>query len=521
MRTSVGRDCLFLFAFVLLFFALLLAAPFCVSIILDPWLRDVSQTALLLRGEKDWGNPAHFLLLAGFIGAIGGILWRSQMGHFSYFKVHIFETQRLVVLLVFVWGSLCLLGALPFLYLTEASFGDALFESVSALTTTGATLFERTPSQEGSLILWRHQWAWIGGALTLVSIILILMPARIGGLPEGEVVLPGYKRVSVKTGEGFLSVALGIIGVYCLLTLLCFGLLIATGISAFDATCLSLSALSTSGLTPDGRGSLPYGNSSVELVLIIFMFLGGTGFIWGGTFLRWCKRTAQTARLETIWILGSIGSLLLLFLFSFWRVQLKEGENPLFGIGQAAWNGLFTATSLVTSTGFERTAGSFFKIPIPLLLFFAFIGGATLSTAGGLKAYRFLQMLRQSKRELNKLIHPHSIQRDLTGSPERDIRPIKAIWAYFTASVLFLAGASLIFTLEPLSYEAALVCAVSLLANIGPLYSSGSFPDGSIFWPNFSEFGSVSKYTAAMLMFFGRLEILAVLVALQRLLFFR
>lgn len=476
---------LFLFSYVLLAFGAAMLLPVAVA-----------------AASGDTRSLVDFILLAALTGFFAfGFMFALQGQRRSFGRMQSF------LLLLFGWTALSVVGALPFKVVQQMTTVDALFESVSGLTTTGATVFTRISDVPLAVIFWRAELQWLGGLLTLLSITLISAPAGIGGLPDRHIRLA--EGIEGLWGVRVVNAIREIAGLYTLVTIICMISLLLTGIPPLDALCLAFATVSTGGFVPIDGNISAYGNPYAETALIVFMLLGASSILW--------QRMLITTRLQllarhresySVMILaGILGLMYALTLFE------AAGSADVLSPLAALREGLFTAASLVSTTGFEIRHGGYAVLPLTLVMFVALVGGGTFSTAGGLKHYRIGGMLTQGYRELGRLVYPHGIRSAQFGSQVYDIQLMKAIWSFFAVSILVVAGGSLLLALENIDYEGALVVSVAAFSNIGTLYSNGWLAIGTEQWPTYPALNAHSKLILCAVMILGRIEVLALFAA--------
>jgi len=445
-------------------------------------------------------------LIAGGITAFGGGALVTAFGG----QAIVADRKHVLTILLCAWTGIPVLAALPFLILTPMSWSAALFESVSAFTTTGASAFPRLVDVPQSLILWRALLQWAGGLLTLVSAIAILLPLYGGeGFELGRAERTSEAGGNRKQTNYALRVILPLYGG---LTGACLILLMFANIPAFDALCLALSTVSTGGFMPrDGTIAL-YGSVSAELVLTVFMFLGAVSIFWTHTLLGGRFASAGASR-EPVYVL---------FAILFGGVVLTTLLWLRFPTIDAAWVqylslGLAATASLISTTGFPVSEEVFTLIPFMLIVLVCAIGAGRLSTAGGLKVSRLLMMLSQAFNELNLLLFPHSIHPTVrTAGALRQVT-IGTIWALFFLTMLVLALLILMLSATGIGFEAAMLAAVTSLSNAGPFYEIGRLAHLSADAPAIWEMQPVAHLLMCAAMILGRMELLAVL-SLARLL---
>jgi trk system potassium uptake protein TrkH len=412
-----------------------------------------------------------------------------------------------LVLAILVWTVAPAFAALPLaLAGSYETLPNAYFETVSAFTTTGATALGPADTLPRSLVLWRSLLQWIGGGATLLTIVLILAPARIGGTPDSML-------VAIETGgrterARIIGTALRILPLYMALTGACVVLLAIAGVPAFDAVSLSMTTLSTGGLTTHDGGLAIYDSMAVEAIVGLFMFAGATSIIWH-RMLFWRRWNALKRHREAYWMAACCAGLGVLFGIGFYLGI--DGPSGL-DLPNALWKGLITGVSVISTTGIEVREGGFAAISLPLLAAMLMLGGAGFSAAGGVKFFRLGAMLKQGHGEVRRLIYPHGIRSARYGSQFYDMQLMKAIW---TSAMAYLGAIATVFMLLALlghSFEGSLAASVSAIANAGPVYASLAAAKG---WIGYAQMPlpDLMLLTAAMIV--GRLEVLALFALLN------
>lgn len=445
----------------------------------------------------EWAPLKAFLLSAMITGFVGGSLIFALGGR--RYRLGRMDTLLLAGL---VWALGPVAGAVP-LYVSGHidTYWLAYVEAVSGFTTTGATVYKTLEGLPRSVLVWRATLQWLGGGVTLVAILLLLAPSRLGGTPDAPLVSVESGARSV--GARIRVIAAHILPVYASTTAACFLLLVVCGVPALDALCLAFSTLSTGGFSPVDGGPGAYDLPLAEMVLALFMWVGATSVVWQRLLFQ-SKLAAATQQRESWWMAAAILALGLAFSWGFYTgVDGPSGLSVWFSLQK----GLVTAASVVSTTGLEFREGGFAAVSLPLLLFVAFIGGGGFSSAGGVKFFRLGAMIVQAGRELRRLVYPHSIRSARFGSQAYDIQLMKGIWSAFMAFGLMTALAAGVFSAIGLSFDAAMTAAVSAVSNAGPLYTA--LQPAKQGWLAFAEFGTVghAAYTVAMIA--GRLEVLA------------
>lgn len=429
-------------------------------------------------------------------------------------------TRGYLLSLIAAFTILPIMLALP---LAEAapklSFLDAWFESVSSLTTTGATLVDTPRNLRPSLHLWRAMMGWGGGLLIWIAAIALLAPINIGGF-----------EIRANRGQGASRRAHAQIGhepdpsdrlkrytaqfapLYTALTGALFLGLMAAGDTAYVAVCHAMSIMSTSGISP--VGGLIFASSGLLGEMIIFIFfvfaLSRLTFSWGAS----GQSTGPLYRDPELRLgIGLILTLVILLMVRHGVVALES--DPFDAIRQGArafWGALFTLTSFLTTTGFESTywtatnKWSGLGTPGLMLVGISVIGGGVATTAGGIKLLRVFALYKHSEREVERLIYPSSVGG--AGADARQIRRQGAqiAWIFFMLFGMSIALVLILLALTGVQFESALVLSVATLTNTGPLAAIGAETPIS-----YAGLPDAAKVILAFAMAAGRLEALALI----------
>ncbi|WP_227131775.1 TrkH family potassium uptake protein [Halorubellus salinus] len=458
------------------------------------------------------------------------------------------------------WFAVSLVGTLPYLlehltlqggslaYATETTLQrpeNALFESMSGFTTTGATVmgdisFE---SHTRALLMWRQLTQWLGGMGIVVLAVAILPELSVGGaqLMDAEAPGPGIEKLTPRIAETARALWVAYAGITVLEMVLLYGLHVgglAPNMSAYNAIAHGFTTLSTGGFSPEAR-SIEAFSAAVQWLIIPFMMAAGTNFalFWHatkGNFEKLFEDTEFRAYLGVIGVLTAIGASLL-YTDPGLAGPATEAAAPHYeGVGAepiahtfpifqnveaALRQSMFQVVGFVTTTGYATMDFNAWSGPAKYLLVFAmFIGGSAGSTGGGIKIVRWLVIVKSLRRELFTTVHPDAVRPVRLAGQPLDERAIRGIYAFtllyfaifFVAIVVLVVDASFAGDPETLSVIEAMTTVAATLGNIGPgLELIG--PMGS-----YLEFSAQSKVFMVVLMWIGRLEIFPVLVLLTR-----
>jgi len=406
-----------------------------------------------------------------------------------------------VVVLMF-WMVLGVFGALP-LYLDKAldiSVTDAVFESMSGLTTTGATVITGLDHLPRSILIYRQQLQWMGGMGIIVLAVAILPMLGVGGMQLYRAEMPGPVK-DTKLTPRITETAKALWYLYLGFTAACAAAYWAVGMSPFDAIAHSFSTVSLGGFSTHDASIGYFDSAAVEAVAVTFILLGGVNFALH--FLTWRGLTVrhywQDAEFRTyVLIVATVAAISVGYLY---YTATTEGWS------ETLRQGIFQAVSIGTTTGYTTTA--FYDWPgfLPVMLIFAsFIGGCAASTGGGIKVIRVLLLFKQGQREVMRLIHPNAEIAVKVGRNALSDRVIQAVWGFFSAYVAVFATIMLLLMASGLDQVTAFSAVAATLNNLGP----GLGEVG----PHYADINDFAKWVLCLAMIMGRLEIFTVLVLL-------
>jgi len=426
-------------------------------------------------------------LLSLFLGVSGFLLGRNlQAGS---------GAREGVAMLLLAWTLAPLVAALGFVGPGGLTYPDALFEAVSAATTTGASLLDPAAAPS-TLILWRSLLEWAGGYLSILMILVILVALNLTG--------PGVHRSTLFTigQEGLFrrfSHITGVAGViYLLVTAAAFFGLAVSGAEVLDALNLALSAPATGGTSPSPGAVSDYVPDGGLIVLGVVLFLGSVNYAllweaWRDSVMRGdIVRDPETR--------GLAGAVLAIF-----AVLMLTGSGVRFADFAERFH---DAVALISTSGRFADPDAMRALPPTLLMAAVLIGGSALSTAGGLKIIRVILLVRHARVELRKLSYPSSIQ--LVRFRDRIIpdSTFVSLWIYFLGYTGVLALLIVGVGAAGEGLDIAAPAAVAALSNAGPLfYVTGPEAVG------YGDLSPAARWVLAAGMILGRMEVLAALAA--------
>ena len=405
------------------------------------------------------------------------------------------------LVVVLFWTVLGLFGALPFVLYDDLglSFTDAAFESLSGLTTTGATVITGLDALPHSILYYRQQLQWLGGMGIIVLAVAILPMLGIGGMQLFRAETPGPMKDSKLTPR-ITETAKALWYIYLGLTVLCALAYGFAGMNSFDAIAHAFSTVAIGGFSTHDLSMGYFNNPVIESVAIVFMLLAGMNFAmhfmsWRSLSIRPYLQDAEVRMYLSIMLILAVVTSGYLFL------------NHSFSFSESIRNGLFQTVSIATTTGFTTTGYAAWPGMLPVMLLFAsFIGGCAGSTGGGMKVIRFLLLLKQGLREIMRLVHPNAQIPVKIGKKAMSDRVINSVWSFFSAYVASFALMLLILMGTGIDQVTAFSAVAACMNNLGPGLGDVALHYGDI--------NDTAKWVLCFAMLLGRLEIFTLLVLL-------
>lgn len=443
-------------------------------------------------GNPDWQVFAISSFSVGAVCLASATASRGANAPFS---------RRLGFLVVnLLWITLSLTGAVP-LYLSSLGLdmADALFESVSAVTTTGSTVIAGLDAAPPGLLLWRSMLQWFGGIGIVAMGLLVLPFLKVGGFTVFKI---ESSDTSEKPFARFAVFVRAFFAIYIGLTLTCAILYGILGMSEFDAVNHAMATISTGGFSTHDASFGAFQSPALIWTATIFMAISGLPF---SVMILFAVRGRLDA-LRDPQILTYAGLLFVLSMVIALSLRLSQGESFGYALTHAAFN----IVSVVTTTGFASTDYTLWG-PFIIVIFFmaTFLGGCSGSTSGGIKAYRLVIIFGSIRSGLMRLIYPNSIAPVRYGAVAVEPEMQRTVFLFVCAYFGIWALGSIALAATGLDVETAVSGSITALANVGPGIGPVIGPAG-----NFSTLGDPAKLILVFLMLLGRLEILAVLVLL-------
>ncbi|RCV86422.1 TrkH family potassium uptake protein [Billgrantia montanilacus] len=397
------------------------------------------------------------------------------------------------------WSVLGLFGSLPLMLTGDAalSLTDAVFESFSGLTTTGATVITGIDFLPESILYYRQQLQWLGGMGIVVLAVAILPTLGVGGMALYRTEIPGPLKDSKLTPR-ITETAKALWYIYAALTITCFLAYMAAGMNWFDALGHSFSTVAIGGFSTYDASIGHFDSATIELICMLFLIISAMSFSLH--FLAWRGRRIRHyfQDPEARFLLMFLAFLSVITVISLWLTGTYDTERGLR-------HGIFQVVSVATTAGFGVADFSAWPGALPFLLFVAaFVGGCSGSTGGGMKVIRIILILKQGMREVMRLIHPNAVIAVKIGKVSVPDGIAQAVWGFFSVYVMlfFLMLVGVMAT--GVDQVTAWSTVASALNNLGPALGEAS--------ANYGEMPTLSKWILVIAMLLGRLEIFTVLV---------
>ncbi|RBI68618.1 potassium transporter [Vreelandella sulfidaeris] len=397
------------------------------------------------------------------------------------------------------WTVLALFGSLPLMLFGEGSLSvtDAVFESFSGLTTTGATVITGIDFLPESILYYRQQLQWLGGMGIVVLAVAILPTLGVGGMALYRTEIPGPLKDSKLTPR-ITETAKALWYIYATLTLACMVAYMLAGMSWFDALSHSFSTIANGGFSTYDASIGYFDSATIEMICVAFMLI--SAFSFSLHFIAWREKSLMhyfhdsEARFLMLFLLA----LIVVTVLSLW---LTNTYDTLRGLR----HGVFQVVSVATTAGFSVADFSMWPGALPFLLFVAaFVGGCSGSTGGGMKVIRIILILKQGMREIMRLIHPNAVIAVKVGKVSVPDSIAQAVWGFFSVYVLlfFLMLVGVMAT--GVDQVTAWSTVGSALNNLGPALGEAS--------THYGDMPTLAKWILVLAMLLGRLEIFTVLV---------
>ena len=438
---------------------------------------------------------SHSFISASFVTIFIGILFILANLE-KEFKLNLRQTFLFSSL---AWVTVAVFGSLPFLLSTQNfSFSEAFFESMSGITTTGATIISDLDNSPKSILLWRAIMQWLGGIGIVVMAITILPLLKVGGMQLFKMEGPdSTEKILPRT----IEVATIIISTYIILTLMCGFFYWIFGMTIFDSVSHAMTTIATGGFSTHNDSIGFFKSPNIEMVASIFIILGSIPFI---SYLKFTQGNKKIF-FQDVQIRGLIYLLLISIIIMFLYLLLINDESSLFDKIRIS---SFNVISILSGTGYVTDDfGLWGKFSLIFFLALMFIGGCAGSTACGIKIFRLQMLLIFLKNQIKKIISPNSVIITKYNNQKISDNFINSVIIFiFTFLFIFLIIAMLL-SISGLDFITSISGAASSISNVGPGLGDIIGPNG-----NYKDIPDASKWILSAGMLLGRLELFAVLV---------
>jgi trk system potassium uptake protein TrkH len=397
------------------------------------------------------------------------------------------------------WTVLGLFGSLPFA-LTESlnmDVTDAIFESISGLTTTGATVLTGLDHLPASILLYRQMLQWLGGIGIIVVAVAVLPMLGIGGMQLYRAETPGPSKDSKLTPR-ITETAKALFTIYLALTVLCAGAYSLAGMSGFDAVCHAFATVAIGGFSTHDASMGYFESDAIYLVSTMFMLISALNI---GLHFAAFRRRSMVGYWEDSEARFFAGAMAVCVVITCAYLIFSETLDTQ----ESLVHGLFQAVSITTTTGFATQDFSIWPGFLPMmLLMFSFMGGCVGSTGGGIKAMRLMLIYKQGIRELKQLVHPHAVIPLKVGNRRVEATVVSAVWSFFAVYTFAFIVIMLVLMATGLDFITAFSAVAAALNNLGPGLGSVA--------ANYGEISNFAKSVLCFAMLLGRLEVFTLLV---------
>ncbi|MFZ3018245.1 MAG: potassium transporter TrkG [Gallionella sp.] len=440
-----------------------------------------------------------------FFDFLLAMLWTASAGVLMWMLTRRYKGELSIrhgyLLVVTMWTAMPLFATIPLLLMIPGlSFTDAYFETMSGLTTTGATVLVGLDNLPPALNVWRHELNWLGGMGIIVLAVAVLPLLGIGGRQLFKAETPGPMKDSALTPR-IADTARNLWVVYAAITLACILALKWAGMNWLDAVCHAFSALSLGGFSTHDASVGFFNSPAIEFVLIVFMLIAAINFAthflaWRGKSFGVYLRDAEAVAT----VILVVGSCLGVGYFLWW-----QGVYPEF------WTALrhasFNLVSMATDCGYASVDFNQWPMFAPLwMLFLSSIACSSGSTGGGIKMIRTLVLVKQAGREFIKLLHPAAINPMKIGGHVVANNIVFAVLGFIFLYFMSVASLTFVLLISGLDFVSSFSAVIACINNAGPGLNQVG-PAG-----NYQGLTDFQTWVCAFAMLVGRLEIFTVLI---------
>jgi len=453
----------------------------------------IPMTVDILNKNSDWQIFFFSSFITFFIGLVLYFSFRQQKN-----KIKIREAFFLTFI---SWIIIAVFASLPFIYSSSyLSYSDAFFESISGITTTGATVISNLDELPEGILIWRSLLQWFGGIGIILLALAILPTLQIGGM---QLLHMEHDDPYEKTLPKINQFVFEILIIYIVLTFVCAILYFTAGMSSFDAFAHAMTTISTGGFSTHDNSFANFDSINIELISFLFMIIGSLPFV---VYLKMTHGDLKSIFKDEQIKLFILILLLLIIVTTFW-LKLKFNENTFYSFRVV----IFNITSILTGTGYTSANYNIWGgFGLVIMFIIMFIGGCAGSTTGGIKIFRLQLLFRGAKTQIKKLTHPHGVFITSFNGKTVGEDTYNSIMGFFFMYILIFISAAILLSFFNLDFITALSAAASAISNVGPGLGAIIGPTG-----NYLSLPTEAKWILSITMLIGRLELLTFLVLLS------
>ncbi len=447
----------------------------------------------LIYSNSDWDE---FFLSSLISFIIGLVLYYS----FKKDKI-VINVRQAFVLTILSWIVIAIFASLPFIFTSaNLNYTDAFFESISGITTTGATVINNLDELHHGILIWRALLQWFGGIGIILLAMAILPTLQIGGMQLLHMEQDDpYEKTLPKINQFIVEIFI----LYAVLTLICAFLYHFCGMTGFDAITHAMTTISTGGFSTHNASFSFFNSAKIESVSILFMIIGSLPFVIFLKFIHGDKKSIfQDDQIKLFF-------LILIFLIVITALWLNQGL-AIYDIKNSFRVSIFNITSILTGTGYTNDNYNIWGgFGLVIMIIIMFIGGCAGSTTGGIKIFRLQLLFRGARSQIKKLTHPHGVFITTFNGRSVTEDTYNSIMGFFFIYILVFILSSILLSLFNLDFITSFSAAASAISNVGPGLGSVG--------PNYNYFymPTAAKWVLSFTMLIGRLELFTFLVILS------
>jgi trk system potassium uptake protein TrkH len=439
------------------------------------------------------GDDFPFIISATISGTVGATLFFS----FASQDQNIRKREGYLIVAL-SWVFMTIFGLLPYLFSGSIpNFSDAVFETVSGFTTTGATILQDIESMPNGILLWRSMTQWIGGLGIIVLTVAIFPLLGIGGIElfvaESTGPTPDKLHPRIQETAKWLWI------VYVGLTILLVWVYYFQGMTFFDSVCHALSTMATGGFSTKNASMAYYSSPYIHYTTVFFMFLSGTNYTLIYLGLR--------GKFNRMWASDEFRAYLISVTVVVFAVAVS-----VYLVSDVPWeiafrNSLFQVVSLVTTTGYVTADYTSYNSGLTIIFFMLlFTGACAGSTSGGIKFIRHLTFVKNSTLEFKRIVHPRAVIPLKINGERVNGRVITHIFTFLLVYLMIFVLGSIVMSIAGYDLLTSFGAVATSLGNVGPAIGRVGPMD------NFAFFSPFAKLFLSFLMLLGRLELFTILV---------